>query len=375
MLLWLRVFSVLGLGVWGDSPWDATRAKRMSEGLRYLFGNITQLIEKGKLGVNDVSTVVSRKEWGAEAVGCGTHLTSPVNFLVMHHVPGLECHNQTVCSQRLRELQAHHVHNNSWCDVAYNFLVGDDGRVYEGIGWDIQGMHTQGYNNISLGFAFFGTKEGHSPSPAALSAMEGLISSAVRKGHLSSLYVQPLLVKGEDCLAPLQKASPKKACPYIVPRSDWEARETHCPKMNLPAKYVIIIHTSGRVCNMSDECRLLVQDIQSLLMDRFNSCDIGYNFLVGQDGVLYEGVGWNVQGSHTAGYNDIALGIAFMGTFSGTAPNAAPLEAAQNLIQCAVDKGYLDPNYLLVAQSDLIKTLSPGQALYNIISSWPHFKH
>ncbi|XP_046505975.1 peptidoglycan recognition protein 4 isoform X3 [Equus asinus] len=324
MLLWLRVFSVLGLGVWGDSPWDATRAKRMSEGLRYLFGNITQLIEKGKLGVNDVSTVVSRKEWGAEAVGCGTHLTSPVNFLVMHHVPGLECHNQTVCSQRLRELQAHHVHNNSWCDVAYNFLVGDDGRVYEGIGWDIQGMHTQGYNNISLGFAFFGTKE---------------------------------------------------ACPYIVPRSDWEARETHCPKMNLPAKYVIIIHTSGRVCNMSDECRLLVQDIQSLLMDRFNSCDIGYNFLVGQDGVLYEGVGWNVQGSHTAGYNDIALGIAFMGTFSGTAPNAAALEAAQNLIQCAVDEGYLDPNYLLVAQSDLIKTLSPGQALYNIISSWPHFKH
>ncbi|XP_070123211.1 peptidoglycan recognition protein 4 isoform X2 [Equus caballus] len=360
MLLWLRVFSVLGLGVWGDSPWDATRAKRMSEGLRYLFGNITQLIEKGKLGVNDISTVVSRKEWGVEAVGCGTHLTSPVNFLVTHHVPGLECHNQTICSQRLRELQAHHVHNNSWCDVAYNFLVGDDGRVYEGIGWDIQGMHTQGYNNISLGFAFFGTKEGHSPSPAALSAMEGLISSAVRKGHLSSLYVQPLLVK---------------ACPYIVPRSDWEARETHCPKMNLPAKYVIIIHTSGRVCNMSDECRLLVQDIQSLLMDRFNSCDIGYNFLVGQDGVLYEGVGWNVQGSHTAGYNDIALGIAFMGTFSGTPPNAAALEAAQNLIQCAVDEGYLDPNYLLVAQSDLIKTLSPGQALYNIISSWPHFKH
>lgn len=41
------------------------------------------------------------------------------------------------------------------------------------------------------------------------------------------------------------------------------------------------------------------------------------SFLVGQDGVLYEGVGWNVQGSHTAGYNDIALGIAFMGTFSG----------------------------------------------------------
>lgn len=51
---------------------------------------------------------------------------------------------------------------------------------------------------------------GHSPSPAALSAVEGLISYAVQQGHLSPLYIQPLLVKGENCLAPLQTASPKK---------------------------------------------------------------------------------------------------------------------------------------------------------------------
>uniref|UniRef100_A0A667FLM1 Peptidoglycan recognition protein 4-like n=1 Tax=Lynx canadensis TaxID=61383 RepID=A0A667FLM1_LYNCA len=161
---------------------------------------------------------------------------------------------------------------------------------------------------------------------------------------------------------------PSPACSNIVPRSAWEARKTHCPKMNLPAKYVVIFHTAGRTCIMSDECHLLVQDIQSFFIDRLNSCDIGYNFLVGQDGVIYEGVGWNVQGSRAPGYNDIALGIAFMGTFLA-------LEAAQNLIQCAVDKGYLTPNYLLVGHSDIVNTLSPGEALYNIIKTWPHFKH
>ncbi|XP_037670255.1 peptidoglycan recognition protein 4 [Choloepus didactylus] len=356
----------------GNFTWNEMQAKGVSEGLWYLFGNISQLIEKGQLGV---STTVSRKEWGAEAVGCSTLLMGPVDFLIVHHIPGLECHNQTVCSQRLRALQAHHVHSNHWCDLAYNFLVGDDGGVYEGVGWNTQGRHTQGYNNISLGFAFFGPKEGHSPSPAALSAMEGLISHAVRKGHLSPGFAQPLLVKGENCLVPPQKASLKKACPSIVPRSAWEAGEIHCPRMNLPAKYVIIIHTAGRTCNLSDECRLLVRDIHSLLRDRYGSCDIGYNFLVGQDGAVYEGVGWNVQGSHTPGYNDIALGVAFMGTFTGSPPNAAALEAAQNLIQCAVDKKYLTPNYLLVGHSDLSSTLSPGQALYNIIRTWPHFKH
>lgn len=56
-------------------------------------------------------------------------------------------------------------------------------------------------------------------------------------------------------------------------------------------------------------------------------------------------------------------------------PNAAALEAAQTLIQCAVVKGYLIPNYLLVGHRDVIDTLSPGEELYNVIKSWPHFKH
>ena len=40
---------------------------------------------------------------------------------------------------------------------------------------------------------------------------------------------------------------------------------------------------------------------------------------MGQDGGVYEGVGWNIEGSHTYGYNDIALGIAFIGNFVGKA--------------------------------------------------------
>lgn len=66
------------------------------------------------------------------------------------------------------------------------------------------------------------------------------------------------------------------ACPSITPRSAWEARETHCPQMSLPAKYVIIIHTAGTTCNTSVDCQTRVRDIQSYHMDRLDFCDIGY---------------------------------------------------------------------------------------------------
>lgn len=42
-----------------------------------------------------------------------------------------------------------------------SFLVGNDGKVYEGVGWHVQDLHTQGYNNVSLGIAFFGSKIGN----------------------------------------------------------------------------------------------------------------------------------------------------------------------------------------------------------------------
>lgn len=41
-------------------------------------------------------------------------------------------------------MQTYHIESKSWDDIGYNFLVGGDGSVYEGRGWDKQGAHTKG---------------------------------------------------------------------------------------------------------------------------------------------------------------------------------------------------------------------------------------
>ncbi|XP_074079578.1 peptidoglycan recognition protein 3 [Macrotis lagotis] len=319
--------------------------------------------------------MISRSEWGAGPCGCSVQLRNPVPYLIIHHIPGHECHEKETCKQMVKGLQELHVNTNGWCDVAYNFLVGDDGNVYEGVGWAIEGTHTVGYNSKSLGFAFVGSEAGSSPSAAALAAVENLISFAVSRGYLSSKYIQPLFVQSESCLVSPKNKVSKNDSFDIVPRSSWGARKTYCSKLLEPAKYVIIIHTAGHSCNMTEECKTIVQDIQSYHIDIMKFCDISYNFLVGEDARVYEGVGWDTEGAHTYGYNDISLGIAFIGSFSGISPNDATLKVAQDLIQYAVDKGYLIPDYLLVGHSDVVNILSPGKALYDKIKTWPHFKH
>lgn len=41
-----------------------------------------------------------------------------------------------------------------------SFLIGNDGRVYEGTGWHKVTAHTYGYNRIGLGIAFIGDFSG-----------------------------------------------------------------------------------------------------------------------------------------------------------------------------------------------------------------------
>jgi N-acetylmuramoyl-L-alanine amidase len=52
-------------------------------------------------------------------------------------------------------------------------------------------------------------------------------------------------------------------------------------------------------------------------MDTNKWDDIGYNFVVGEDGNVYEGRGWNAVDSHAVPYNRNSIGICIIGDFTG----------------------------------------------------------
>jgi len=66
--------------------------------------------------------------------------------------------------------------------------------------------------------------------------------------------------------------------------------------------------------------------------------DIGYTFLVCEDGRVYEGRGWNVKGSHTLGYNEIAIGVCIIGDYQYRLPLPVALNATLQLLACGVEE-------------------------------------
>ena len=103
--------------------------------------------------------------------------------------------------------------------------------------------------------------------------------------------------------------------------------------MHNPVPYVIISHTASESSSTQAEMTYIVRLIQGFHIESRKFSDIGYNFLVGNDGNVYEGRGWNRVGAHTYGYNRRAIGISFVGCFMNMLPEKVAIEACKLLIQ------------------------------------------
>ncbi|XP_028163398.1 peptidoglycan-recognition protein LB-like isoform X3 [Ostrinia furnacalis] len=141
-----------------------------------------------------------------------------------------------------------------------------------------------------------------------------------------------------------------------------------------PLKLVIIQHTVGAECHTFSDCSAYVRRLQEYFLKDLKY-DIPYNFLIGNDGRVYEGRGWNREGAHTYTFNRCSLGIGFIGDYRNTNVTTSQVERLNLLLAEGVSRGHLDPNYYIVPAKDLQSTESPGTNLYNLIKQWHTYDH
>ncbi|KAI3353810.1 hypothetical protein L3Q82_005032 [Scortum barcoo] len=123
------------------------------------------------------------------------------------------------------------------------------------------------------------------------------ITHEVECGHKEAVFFQSHSMKAEVGVGsgcPLEKGGSERLC------SESGHTPHGPPKLRRPVK----------------ECEKQLVSIQREHMTERGFDDIGYNFLVGGDGTVYEGRGWGVVGAHAKSNNHDSVGIAFMGNFN-----------------------------------------------------------
>lgn len=162
----------------------------------------------------------------------------------------------------------------------------------------------------------------------------------------------------------------------LITRAQWGARP---PKSTLDIKVPVpeffVHHTNTGECLNITSCIESVRSIQNFHMDIRKWDDIGYNFLVGEDGNVYEGRGWTHVGAQVKGYNSKSFGTSVIGTYMTKLPNDKALNALRNVIACGVQLGKMLPGYRLYGHRDAEQTDCPGDTMYKEIQTWPQYSH
>jgi peptidoglycan recognition protein len=168
--------------------------------------------------------------------------------------------------------------------------------------------------------------------------------------------------------APVALARPpaaRGAAWTFVPRAAWGAeplKGNHDPLG--PVQRITLHHTDEHAGMRGRSDLEVVHAIQAYHRDTLGWADIGYHYLVGRDGRVYEGRALTAQGAHSGGANNRNnLGVSVIGNFSSGLPPAAQLEALASFL---ADRrtAYGLSGAALLGHRDFGATECPGNALY-----------
>ncbi|XP_013109989.2 peptidoglycan-recognition protein LC isoform X6 [Stomoxys calcitrans] len=163
----------------------------------------------------------------------------------------------------------------------------------------------------------------------------------------------------------------------IVPRDGWLAQPPINPWVQLdpPVARVIVIDTKTTNCETQAACTFTVRNTQTFNIESQRQDDIIYNFLIGGDGNVYEGRGWDNRGSTIKGYNDDSISLAYIGSFKTTKPSDKQLKVTKLLLEEGVRLDKLSPDYRIVGANKLdpASTAASADGLYESFQNWPHW--
>lgn len=170
--------------------------------------------------------------------------------------------------------------------------------------------------------------------------------------------------------------------PPVVTRTQWGCpvgQSTNCSSNYTTVTHLIVHHSAGE--NSASDWAAVVRSIYTYHTQSNGWCDVGYNYLIDPNGVIYEGRGGgdNVVGAHFCGYNGNCIGVCMLGTYNSVAPPNNAIASLSKILAWKADQRGIDPlGTSLHGSSGLVinhisghrqgcSTDCPGTAMFNLL--------
>ena len=149
----------------------------------------------------------------------------------------------------------------------------------------------------------------------------------------------------------------------LVPRSVWTNRPVSAKNQAMGTVKRITVHHTGEYGRMGVLPDMdVIQSVENAHRGRGYAA-IGYHFVIGRDGRVYEGRPTRFQGAHTANNNSNNLGISCIGDFMQKLPGARQLKALELCLN-DMRARYGVPMARVYGHRELSGSLCPGDRLF-----------
>ncbi|KAG5676715.1 hypothetical protein PVAND_006528 [Polypedilum vanderplanki] len=340
----------------------------------------TTLISTTTIAYQDIPLpdfLISRDEWNANPTNSNiSRLHFPIKRIIIAHTGGRYCFEEIDCKNLVKEIQNENSHLD---DIPYNYLIGEDGKIYEGRGFEFQGEHTSNlygteFNSIGICIAFMGNYQSLSPILTPLIKFIDYYLSYKVIDEDYKLFSQDDLIIRDDKAYALKDAIKGMDNFYelrkIIRREEWNAdipRDEQI-KFNRIMDMAMLAHTVTNRCFTINECAAIGQQIQNKSFED-GLIDFKYGFIIGNNGLVFEGRGWDVIGEHTPNYDSISVGIAVIGNYDNTEPYKSMYTTLADFLDDSYALGKLTDDYKLHGQIDFGGS-GPGREFFNNILNW-----
>lgn len=160
------------------------------------------------------------------------------------------------------------------------------------------------------------------------------------------------------------------AKPDVISRADWGARPPRKNYSRHVPRYLVVHHSS--IPDLSQyKGAETIRGIQRFHQDTRGWIDIGYHFLIGPEGEIFQGRPETVSGAHVAGKNRHKVGVMVMGNYQG-GHDELPAKARAALVKLLAWLGGtygIDPSNRISGHRDWMSTDCPGSDLWGELTA------
>lgn len=148
--------------------------------------------------------IITRAQWGAdESLRSGeVGYSSSIKVGVVHHTATSNGYTSANAYAQIRAIYAYHTLSLGWSDIAYNFLVDKDGRIFEGryggVDRPVIGAATGGFNRDTFSVSALGNFDEVGAPPAMVAAIARVMAWKYAIHYVNPLATSQLTSAGAD---------------------------------------------------------------------------------------------------------------------------------------------------------------------------------